>query len=123
MFTKRENKITSDPLCWIWLDLSWFMKATCSVATLTYLLIGAAIFDTIESEEERNQFTALQCKFSHIWREISSQLYSVSQSYQDRNQFTALQCKFSHIRRETSSQLYSVSSVTLGEKSVHSFTV
>ena len=31
-----------------------------SVATLTYLLIGAAIFDKIESGEERNQAIALR---------------------------------------------------------------
>ena len=47
MFTKRENNITSDPLCWIWLDLSWFMRATCSVATLTYLLEEADINDDL----------------------------------------------------------------------------
>ena len=32
------------------------------VATLTYLLIGAAIFDKIESEEELNQSVALKGK-------------------------------------------------------------
>ena len=31
-----------------------------SVATLTYLLIGAAIFDKIESGEEQNQAVALK---------------------------------------------------------------
>ncbi len=43
------------------------------MATLTYLLIGAAIFDTIESEEERNQFSALQCKYIHLIGQNRSQ--------------------------------------------------
>ena len=30
------------------------------IATFTYLLIGAAVFDTIESEEERHQNQALK---------------------------------------------------------------
>ena len=32
------------------------------VTTFTYLLVGAAIFDSIESEEEKHQDKALKCK-------------------------------------------------------------
>lgn len=34
------------------------------VATFTYLLIGAAVFDVIESEEEHRQHEALDSKLS-----------------------------------------------------------
>ena len=33
------------------------------VCTLTYLLVGAAIFDSIESEEERRQKEALESEW------------------------------------------------------------
>ena len=34
------------------------------IATFTYLLIGAAVFDTIESEEERHQNQALKGNYN-----------------------------------------------------------
>ena len=36
------------------------------VCTLTYLLIGAAVFDFIESEEEQRQKEALECKTIYL---------------------------------------------------------
>ena len=38
------------------------------VGTFTYLLIGAAIFDAIESEEERRHKEALESKY--LWNDL-----------------------------------------------------
>ena len=40
------------------------------VGTFTYLLIGAAIFDAIESEEERRHKEALESKYLYLWNDL-----------------------------------------------------
>lgn len=36
------------------------------VCTFTYLLVGAAVFDALESETEKRRWEALQGEYSHL---------------------------------------------------------
>jgi len=67
--------------------------------------IGTAIFDTIESEEERNQFSALQCEYTHLIGQnrepitglLGAAIFDTIESEEERNQFSALQCEYTHL--------------------------
>lgn len=37
------------------------------VCTFTYLLVGAAVFDALESETEKRRWAVLQCKYSQLY--------------------------------------------------------
>ena len=50
------------------------------VATFTYLLIGAAVFDVIESEEEQRQHEALDSELHLFYYDAIPPLFSVKTS-------------------------------------------
>ena len=52
------------------------------ICTFTYLLIGASIFDYVESEEERRQKEALQGMFQHLLqqRSVIANLFQLNHS-------------------------------------------
>ncbi len=83
-----KEPVLSSPV-WVYLIGQNRSQSQCS--------IRAAIFDTIEGEQERNQFSALQCEYISLVR-----TGPIPGLYQD--QFSALQCEYTHIISQNTSQ-------------------